>query len=401
MQHKTDKKRTALVRLSKRLKMQRTLSIVMVVFLYACGGGGGGSSMSPAPQENSSSTSTTVSDCSVLVEESSQLIAWPGLNWEIANPESLGLCPDEINQAMDYAFQEGNSTGAVLIIKNGFIVAEKYASDKMFLDLVTSWSVAKSFTSALIGAALDEGLITSIDQRVSDFITSWKGTTKEDITLRQLLTVRTALNLLDGTDLYNADDQLEIALQRELIGTPGNKLYEYSNADVMIAGEVIRQATGKNADQYLSDKIESLIRADSEWWKDPKDHVLTYCCLDSTPRDFARFGLLFSRKGEWDGLEVLSSDWVENSTSSAISGNYGFYWWPAGNEGFTALGIHGQILAIFPKQDLVVLRFSNYTRMGDGSIIRKDSNYHSTSEPLDFNNNRFINLVYSSLRTQN
>lgn len=157
----------------------------------------------------------------------------------------------------------------------------------MFLDLVTSWSVAKSFTSALIGAALDEGLITSIDQRVSDFITSWKGTTKEDITLRQLLTVRTALNLLDGSDLYNADDQLEIALQRELIGTPGNKLYDYSNADVMIAGEVIRQATGKNADQYLSDKIESLIRADSEWWKDPKDHVLTYCCLDSTPRDFA------------------------------------------------------------------------------------------------------------------
>ena len=134
----------------------------------------------------------------------------------------------------------------------------------MFLDLVTSWSVAKSFTSALIGAALDEGLITSIDQRVSDFITSWKGTTKEDITLRQLLTVRTALNLLDGSDLYNADDQLEIALQRELIGTPGNKLYDYSNADVMIAGEVIRQATGKNADQYLSDKIESLIRADSE-----------------------------------------------------------------------------------------------------------------------------------------
>jgi len=344
------------------------------------------------------SINPTTGNCSLSVNSGPFTSTWPGLDWESADPESLGMCPDEINQAMEYAFKEGNYTGAVLVIKNGYIVSEKYADNKMPTDLVTSWSVAKSFTSSLIGIALDDGFISNIDQPVSDFITSWKATNKESITLKQLMTVRTALNLLDGSDLYNAPDQLKISLERELIGQPGEKLYDYSNSDVMLAGEVIRAATGKNAGAYLEEKVESIIRSSSEWWSDSLGNILSYCCLDATPRNFARFGLLFSRNGEWDGINVISSGWVNESTSPAISGEYGFYWWPAGNNGFTALGIQGQIVAIYPEVDLVILRFSSYTRMGDGSTIRTSSNYHSTTEPIDFNNNTFLNLIYSSIK---
>jgi CubicO group peptidase (beta-lactamase class C family) len=307
------------------------------------------------------------------------------------------MCPDNIVEAMDYAFQDGNFTGAVIVIRNGYIVAERYADDRMATDLVTSWSVAKSFTSALIGKALDEGLISSLDQQVSEFIPAWKDSDKEVITLRQLMTVKTALELLDGGDFYGEEDQLQVSIDRNLIGQPGEQLYTYSNSDVMLAGEVVRSSTSMTPKTYLDQKIGSVIRFSGEWWQDTKGHILTYCCLDSTARDFGRFGLLFARNGEWEGQEVLSDNWITESTAPALSGQYGFYWWPAPNTGFTALGVQGQIVAVYPAEDLVIMRFSSYTRMGDGSVVRTGSNYHATTEPTNFENNTFIDNVLEAL----
>ena len=155
--------------------MRRFIGPLFILFLISCGGGGGSSSgenTAPSPPP------PTTSGCSVTVEDGPFTEVWPGLSWETATPESQGMCPDEINEAIDYAFQEGNYTGAVVIIKNGLVVAERYADTRMASDLVTSWSVAKSFTSALVGVSLDEGLIDNLDQRVSDFISAWQGTEK-------------------------------------------------------------------------------------------------------------------------------------------------------------------------------------------------------------------------------
>ena len=374
--------------------MRRFIGPLFSLFLISCGGGGGSSSEGnttpPTPPP-------TTSGCSVTVQEGPFAEVWPGLSWETATPESQGMCPDNINEAMDYAFQEGNFTGAVIVIRNGFIVAERYADDRMATDLVTSWSVAKSFTSALIGKALDEGLITSLDQQVSEFIPAWKDSDKEVITLRQLMTVKTALELLDGGDFYGSEDQLQVSIDRNLVGQPGEQLYTYSNSDVMLAGEVVRSSTSMTPKTYLDQKIGSVIRFSGEWWQDTKGHILTYCCLDSTARDFGRFGLLFARNGEWEGEEILSDNWITESTAPALSGQYGFYWWPAPNTGFTALGVQGQIVAVYPAEDLVIMRFSSYTRMGDGSVVRTGSNYHATTEPANFENNTFIDNVLEAL----
>ena len=339
-----------------------------------------------------------IEDCSVEVAENPNVKVWPSLDWEISTPQEQGLCPDEINQAMDYAFANNNFTGAVIVIRNGYIVAERYAANKLSSDLVTSWSVAKSFTSALVGAAIEDGYITDLDQSASDYITSWQGTTKSSITIRHLMNVQSALELIDGGVLYGSANQLQLSIDRNLIGTPGNKLYTYSNADVMLAGEVVRSATQMDPDSYLDSKISSVIGFSGEWWKDSVSNIMTYCCIDSTPKDFARFGLLFSRKGEWNGTQVLPESWVLQSTTKALSGEYGFYWWPAGNQGYTAFGVQGQIVAVYPQEDLVVLRFSSYTRMGDGTVIRQGSNYHATTEPQNFDNFTFMNLVHSSIR---
>ena len=375
--------------------MFRVITFLVSALLVSCGGGGSGSDNSVNVIPPITSTPTT--GCSVSFEAGPFAEVWPGLSWETATPESQGMCPDNINEAMDYAFQDGNFTGAVIIIRNGYIVAERYADDRMATDLVTSWSVAKSFTSALIGKALDEGLISSLDQQVSEFIPAWKDSDKEVITLRQLMTVKTALELLDGGDFYGEEDQLQVSIDRNLIGQPGEQLYTYSNSDVMLAGEVVRSSTSMTPKTYLDQKIGSVIRFSGEWWQDTKGHILTYCCLDSTARDFGRFGLLFARNGEWEGQEVLSDNWITESTAPALSGQYGFYWWPAPNTGFTALGVQGQIVAVYPAEDLVIMRFSSYTRMGDGSVVRTGDNYHATTEPANFENNTFIDNVLEAL----
>ena len=323
--------------------------------------------------------------------------AWPGLEWETRSPESQGLCPDDVDSVMDYAFKAGNDTGAVLLIRNGYIVAERYSDDREAADLATSWSVAKSIASALIGAALDDGLIHNLDQKVSEFIPAWRETDRSEITLEHLMTLRTALATVDATDLYNAGDQLGFSLDRERIGEPGEKHYDYSNADVMIAGEVIAAATGMPAGAYLDGRIGAAIGFSGDWWADSAGHVLTYCCLDATPRRFARFGLLFARGGQWNGTTLLSGDWIERSTGPAAGGEYLYYWWPGGAGGFGAFGLHSQIVAVYPETDLVVTRFGRYARQGDGRAVREGDNFHRTVEPEGFDNETFLTMVRDSL----
>lgn len=370
------------------------LGLLFLATQTACGGGGGTAS---TPPNDSSDEEDAEEGCSTEVAEGPFDEVWPGDTWETSDPETQGMCPDNIDDAMDYAFAAGNSTGAVLVVRNGYLVAEEYSSTKDEDSLVTSWSVAKSVTSALIGRALDQGYIEDLDQSVADFIADWQDTEKEDITVDYLLTLRTALEVLDANALYDADDQLQMSIDRELDGTPGEVLYEYSNGDPMIAGEVINDGTGLNAQDYLDDKIGPETGFTGEWWEDVEGHILTYCCLDATPRAFARFGLLYARDGEWDGLQLLSEDWIDTSLASALDGDYGYYWWPIDHDGIAAIGLHGQVIGIYPEDDLVVLRFSNYTRAGDGSTVRTGLNLHVTFLPADFDEQEFLNTVYDAL----
>ena len=168
----------------------------------------------------------------------------------------------------------------------------------------------------------------------------------------------------------------------------------------MLAGELVRQATGQSAAEYWDNGIANEIGITSEWWTDQSDRVLSYCCLDATPRDFARFGLLYARKGLWRDKQILGADWINHSTQPARFGTYGYYWWPAVNGGYAALGVMGQLIAIYPEQDLVVLRFSRYERRGDGSTVRSGANYHDTKEPENFSNEEFLNHVFDALEPQ-
>ena len=380
------------------------LLAVAALLIVACGGGGGTSAPPPPPPPPVVTTPPAATGCSVAVDEGPFTPVWPGVEWQTATPQSQGMCPDELGDALDYAFRAGNDTGAVLVAKNGYVVAERYANDRSADDLVTSWSVAKSVASALLGAALDDGYLHDLDeQHVQEFLAAddaeaWSETDKANITLRHMLTLRTAMRTVDGGDLYDAADQLAMSLDRPLIGEPGERLYDYSNGDVMIAGEVLYGATGMSAQHFLDRRIGALIDFQGDWWEDESGNVMSYCCLDALPRKFLRFGLLFARGGEWNGSRVISEAWVAESTASALEGEYGFYWWPiAVGNGIGAFGLHSQIVAAYPQDDLVVARFSRYTRVGDGHPVRTAANYHGTSEPEDFDNAEFLAMVHGAI----
>ena len=383
----------------------RLLSILTTVFLVACGGGG-----SSAPEETPTpAPAPTTQNCNVFVTKGPYPQIWPTVEWNTASLESQGMCPDEVQSVIDYAFLEGNDTGAIIVIRNGYIVIEEYDSGKTENDLATSWSVGKSFASALMGVALEEGLVSSLDETTGQYFPEWSGTERENITIRNLMTLRTGLeadclgppNDFDngGNSIYFSLDQVACALNRELQGPIGEKLYSYSNSDVMLAGEIMEITSGMKLDEYLDQKLGSIMNADYQWWEDAFGNSLGYCCIDATPRDFGRFGLLFARNGEWDGQQLIPQSWIELSTSLALNGEYGYYWWPInGHDGFVAIGLHGQTIAVIPEDNLVIMRFGNYSRLGDGSTVRVGTNGHSTSQPLSYDITSFINRVTALIR---
>jgi CubicO group peptidase (beta-lactamase class C family) len=195
-------------------------------------------------------------------------------------------------------------------------------------DLGTSWSVAKSFYAAAVGVAIDEGLITSLDQRASDFLSEWKGTDKENIPIRVLLEMRAGLPG-EGTDLFSQADQSAFALNQDLVNQPG-VTFLYSNTTSQLLEPLIRRATGEDAHTYLAKKILTPIGIDMSnvgLWFDPTGtNPMTYCCIDMRPEDFARFGVLFARGGRWAGTRLISSDFVSQSLT-AQSDYYGLHWW--------------------------------------------------------------------------
>jgi CubicO group peptidase (beta-lactamase class C family) len=383
----------------------RLLSILTTVFLVACGGGG-----SSAPEETPTPTpAPTTQNCNVFVTKGPYPQIWPTVEWNTASLESQGMCPDEVQSVIDYAFLEGNDTGAIIVIRNGYIVIEEYDSGKTENDLATSWSVGKSFASALMGVALEEGLVSSLDETTGQYFPEWSGTERENISIRNLMTLRTGLeadclgppNDFDngGNSIYFSLDQVACALNRELQGPIGEKLYSYSNSDVMLAGEIMEITSGMKLDDYLDQKLGSIMNADYQWWEDAVGNSLGYCCIDATPRDFGRFGLIFARNGEWNGQQLIPQSWIELSTSLALNGEYGYYWWPInGHNGFVAIGLHGQTIAVIPEDNLVIMRFGNYSRLGDGSTVRAGTNGHSTSQPLSYDITSFINKVTALIR---
>ena len=258
----------------------------------------------------------------------------------------------------------------VLVLKDGKIVLERYGLGRGPNDRWTSFSVAKSVTSTLIGAAVKDGKIKSLDDPVTLYIPELKGSAYEGVTVRQLITMTSGVKWNEDYTDPNSDvakvglTQMEpgvnpvVSYMRRLPreAAPGTK-FVYKTGETDLAGILLSNAVGKPLAQYLSEKIWKPygMEQDGVWSEDIAGHERGGCCISMTLRDYGRFGQFVLDGGKAAGRDVLPTGWVADATSPHVkTPPYGYFWWliPGGYE---AEGIFGQTVSVFPNEHIVVV----------------------------------------------
>jgi CubicO group peptidase (beta-lactamase class C family) len=265
---------------------------------------------------------------------------------------------------------------------------------------------------------IDQGLISSVDDKACLYLSDWDcdevvclsldcPKARSEISIRDLLEMRSGLEdeNIGGLSIYSStDNQLFFALNRLAVKTRGTE-FLYSNSDSMILSGILENATGMTVKELAERDLFSTIGMTGDWWSDKEGHTMTYCCIDATSRDFARFGLLFARNGMWQDTQVITQEWVTESTSPAEGlSYYGLHWWvypvsmiSSGKANmFAAQGLHTNDIWINQPLDLVVVRNSDFTRYGTDSI-RTGSNIHSTNPPDSWDNTEFLTYITDSI----
>jgi CubicO group peptidase (beta-lactamase class C family) len=262
----------------------------------------------------------------------------------------------------------------VLVLQDGKVRLEHYTSPHHPTTRWNSFSVAKSITSTLVGAAIKDGHIRSLDEPLTRYITALRGSAYDDVTIRQLLTMTSGVKWNeDYTDVdsdvarmyarapepgFDMTVSYVRTLPRE--APPGTK-WVYKTSETNLVGVLVAEATGKRLADYLSQKIWRPygMERDAEWMIDDVGHEQGGCCLAMTLRDFARFGQFILDGARVDGSSIVSNGWLREATHTQVStganSGYGFQWWTRDDGTFEARGIYGQTLHIDPARHLVIV----------------------------------------------
>ena len=305
---------------------------------------------------------------------STGLKTFPAQVWLEKPALAVNIASARVNRLMDMSFADP-ATQAVVVIKDGVIIGERYATGFDRDSRATSWSMSKSFYAALIGISIDRGEIGSLDDKVSKYL-SYFSDDRGDISIRHLLNMASGLEMPahEHENMYFTQDHLGYA-KSVMADKPPGTLFEYNNVNSMLLADILYQATGKPADQLLQERIFSPIGIDDAiLWRDAKGNPLTYCCVDATPRQYARFGLLFARSGQWLEQQIIPRDFVDETfkvvwddlSSNTIQQDRGYslHWWISrydeNNQIFNASGKFGQYIFVDRANDLVFVRVTKY-----------------------------------------
>ena len=306
---------------------------------------------------------------------------------------------DEWLQADFEEFLEATNTTSLIIIQNDAILYEKYFNGYSRDSIVTSFSMAKSFTSALIGIAIDEGYIHSVNDPVVQYIPELRGRGLDEVTIRHLLQMASGIHYLsdDESPVFNlwfTDDAMTyyypdlrlLALSVEHSGDQPGTVFKYNNYNPLLLGMILERATGMPVAEYLQEKIWKPLGMEypGSWSIDSEQSGFEKMesGINGRAIDFAHFGRLFLNQGNWNGAQLIPASWVSESTAPdpdyqrilADQGwengdYYGYMWWgaqrPDGSYDYAAMGHLGQYIMISPDENLIMVRHGT-SEEGDG-----------------------------------
>lgn len=301
------------------------------------------------------------------------------------------------------AFLSETDTTGLIVLKGGKVLYENYWDGNTRDTRWISWSVGKSFISALVGIALSENEIANIDDQIVQYAPELKGTAYDGVTIRNALQMSSGVAWNEdysdpdsdisrfGRALAFGSSMIDFAKTLERKHEPGTVNY-YNSMDAQVLGLVLQNAVGMSPSEYLEEKIWSKIGAehDGYWVLDDTGAELAAGGVNVTLRDYARFGLLYLNEGAWNGEQIVPAEWVKAShtpdapqlmpgrqeISDTVWG-YGYLWWlPREADGpYAAVGIYNQFIYVDPAHDLVIVKTSansGYGQTNDETSWRED-----------------------------
>ena len=292
--------------------------------------------------------------------------------------------------SVDHMMEQLDEVG-LLVLKDGKVRLERYHDGFGPNDRWTSFSVAKSLTSSLVGAAVQDGYIKSLNDPVTRYIPELKGSAYDGVTVRELLTMTSGVKWNEDYTDPNSDvarmlstpappgKNSTIAYMRKLPReAPPGKKWVYKTGETMLVGVLVEKATGKTLAQYLSQKIWRPygMEKDAYWEVDAGGGNIGGCCVSAALRDYGRVGQFLLDGGRAGGKQVLPSCWIKQATSKQADigdpdYSYGYQWWVERNGSYDALGIFGQMIHVDPKHRLVIVTLSNWPKAEGDDLSAK------------------------------
>jgi CubicO group peptidase (beta-lactamase class C family) len=285
-----------------------------------------------------------------------------------ALPGAAGKRPETVDQ-----FLERNGTVAFLAIQHDRLICERYYRGFEHGSICTSFSMAKSFVSALVGIALHERLIGALDDPLRKYLPELAAGCWSQVTLRHLVSMSSGLKYNergflpwdDEPRTYYSLDLRALALRAQPAEAPGAR-FLYNNYNLLLLGLVLERATGGSVSAYLQEKLWKPLGMEfpASWSLDSRHSGMEKMesGLNARAIDFAKFGRLYLRRGDWDGRQIVPESWVAESTTAAPGApwtNYKYLWWipRSGSGRFLAVGNLGQFMYVAPDKDCLLLRF--------------------------------------------
>ena len=330
--------------------------------------------------------------------------------WNTAQPAATARAlpagkPLKIDMDVD-AYMQEHRVAALVILQGGKLRQERYGLGFDGDGRWTSFSVAKSFTSTLVGAALKDGHIKSMNDKVSDYLPDLKGSAYDDVSVRQLLTMTSGVRWNEDYADPNSDvarfnnhkpepgvEALVSYMRKLPRAAPAGTRWLYSTSETNLIGLVLEAAIQKPLTQYLQEKIwqPAGMEQQATWLLSKTGKEISGCCVQAAPRDYARLGQFILEGAKVNGQSILPDGWLEEATHKqadigAPGRGYGYQWWTYDSGAFAARGIFGQGIFIDPKRQLVIASNGNWHKAGSAdnpSYAAREAFYAAVQKAVD------------------